>query len=64
MEEPADCALFRLFPLVAKAIQSTYSDDIQDYIRAIRENVCSVCRQSSDGSCEVRQQVQCALDAF
>jgi hypothetical protein len=65
LEEPASCALFRLFPQVARAVQSVNSDDIRDYIRAIREQVCSVCsEQISDGECESRKQVQCALDAY
>ena len=65
LEEPSSCALFRLFPQVAQAIQSVKSDDIQQYIDAIRHNVCSVCSdQARDGSCETRQQVQCALDAY
>jgi hypothetical protein len=65
LEEPSSCALFRLFPQVALAIQSVKSDDIQQYIEAIRRNVCSVCaEQAKDGSCETRQMVQCALDAY
>ena len=65
LEEPSSCALFRLFPQVAQAIQSVKSDDIQQYIEAIRRNVCGVCAdQARDGSCETRQQVQCALDAY
>jgi len=65
LEEPSSCALFRLFPQVAQAVQSVNSDDIHDYIRAIREKVCSVCsEQTSDGECESRKQVQCALDAY
>jgi len=65
LEEPAGCALFRLFPQVAEAIQTVHSDDITPYIEAIRRNVCSVCtEQAADGSCETRQQVQCALDAY
>ena len=65
IEEPADCALFRLFPQVAQAIQSVSSDDIRDYITAIRAGVCSVCHdQQSDGSCETREIVRCALDAY
>ena len=65
LENPSNCALFRLFPQVAQAIQSVRSDDIREYVAAIRRNVCSVCEeQSRDGSCEVRQQVQCALDAY
>jgi len=65
LEEPSSCALFRLFPQVAEAIRTVDSDDIQQYIEAIRRNVCSVCaEQAADGSCETRQQVQCALDAY
>jgi hypothetical protein len=65
LENPDTCALFRLFPQVAKAIQSTASEDIQDYIQAIRTHVCSICvEQAADGSCEARRQVRCALDAY
>ena len=65
LEEPSSCALFRLFPQVAAAIQSVKSDDINPYLEAIRRNVCSVCTdQAHDGSCETRQQVACALDAY
>jgi hypothetical protein len=50
---------------VARAVQSTGSDDIREYIPAIREHVCSVClEQTSDGEGESRQQVNCALDAY
>ncbi len=65
LEEPAGCALFRLFPQVVSAIQSTHSDRLDDYINAIRRDVCSVCTaQENDASCGLRQQVQCALDAY
>jgi len=65
LEDPGQCALFRLFPQVAEAIRSTNSDRLDDYIEAIRRNVCTVCEsQDRDGSCAVRQQVQCALDAY
>ena len=65
MENPADCALFEMFPMVARAILDTTSDDIRDYVRAIRESVCQAClRQSMEGSCETRDQVRCSLDAY
>ena len=65
LEEPSGCALFRLFPQVAQAIESVQSDDIQQYLDAIRRNVCSVCAdRAGDGSCETRQEVRCALDAY
>jgi hypothetical protein len=65
LEQPANCALFRLFPEVARAIQSTHSDDINDYVAAIRNQVCSICGdRAKDGSCDKRTQVDCALDAY
>jgi hypothetical protein len=65
LEDPSGCALFRLFPQVARAVQSTSSEDIRDYIRSIRQQVCSVCEgQTTGGECESRKQVQCALDAY
>src|SRR5437762_2223794 len=65
LEDPGSCALFRLFPQVARAVQSTDSDDIRDYVRAIRTQVCSVCNeQAADGECEARNEVRCALDAY
>jgi hypothetical protein len=65
LDQPSACALFRLFPEVAKAIQSVQSDNINDYVQAIRLGVCSVChQQTADGNCEERNQAQCALDAY
>jgi hypothetical protein len=65
LEEPSSCALFRLFPQVAQAIQSVRSDDIRDYVEAIRRGVCTVCAErAADGSCESRREVRCALDAY
>ncbi len=65
LEEPDGCALFHLFPQVAQAIDSVRSDDINDYVDAIRRNVCRVCSErASDGPCDARQEVRCALDAY
>jgi len=65
LPEPAGCALFRLFPQVAEAIQATNSENLGDYVDAIRRKVCTVCEaQASDGSCCPREEVQCALDAY
>ncbi|MBM3810323.1 MAG: hypothetical protein FJW20_01685 [Acidimicrobiia bacterium] len=64
-DEPGGCALFRLFPRVAAAVHSVDSDDIRDYVLALRRQVCSACEsQARDGTCEERKQVRCALDAY
>jgi len=65
LEDPGSCALFRLFPQVQRAIQTTHSDDIRGYVKATREQVCSICRmQDTEGRCETREKVECALDAY
>ncbi len=62
--EPERCSLFSLFPLVAQAILATDSDDLQPYVDAIHEHVCSVCiDQRLDGTCPQRDQKTCALDS-
>jgi len=49
----------RLFSQVASAVQSTDSDEIREYIRAIRQQVYSVCHeQAPGGECESRPQVR------
>ena len=64
-EKPVDCALFLLLPEVVRAIRSVDSNDIREYIDAIRSEVCSMCMSERlDGSCDERQQVRCALDAY
>jgi hypothetical protein len=65
LEDPSSCVLFQMFPQVASAIESVHSEDICDYIDAIRANVCTICKvQDADGQCESRQQVRCVLDAY
>lgn len=62
---PGRCALFELFPLVAQAIAATESGPLENYLKAIRENVCAVCvDQALDGNCRRRQEAACALDAY
>ena len=63
-QDPERCSLFTLFPLVAQAVLATDSDDLQPYIDAIHEHVCSVCiDQRLDGTCPQRDQQLCALDS-
>ena len=64
-DEPIRCSLFALFPLVVEAVMATESENAQDYVDAIRENVCSVCiDQRLDGSCPQREEAACSLDGY
>ena len=65
LEKPAECPIFRYLPQVARAIQTIESTDVKDYVRAIRSQVCFLCpQQAANGSCELREQVRCPLDAY
>jgi hypothetical protein len=65
LEKPADCPLFQYLPQVVRAIQKTDSTDVSAYLGGIRSEVCSICpQQAADGSCELRDRVRCALDAY
>jgi hypothetical protein len=60
-----DCSLFHLFPLVAQTIAETTSDDINVYLLAIREKVCTECLSEPAGAaCTKRIQARCALDQY
>ena len=55
-------AVSRRWPKPSRLPKAT---TFEDYIDAIRRHVCTVCTaQDSDGSCGLRQEVQCALDAY
>jgi hypothetical protein len=61
----AECALKVLFPQILEAIRSTYSTSMEAYEAALREKVCGVCaRQASDGTCSLRNDIECALDRY
>jgi hypothetical protein len=63
-QDPDRCSLLNLFPLVAQAVLATESEEIEPYLQAIHENVCSVCvDQALDGTCPHRG-IGCALDAY
>lgn len=63
-DEPERCSLFSLFPMVAQAVMATESDNMQAYIDAIHEHVCSVCiDQRLDGTCSQRDEKRCSLDS-
>ena len=66
LEEPGQCALFRLFPQVAEAIQTYRKRQSSRITSTPSGGTCVRCapRRRSDGSCGLRQQVQCALDAY
>ena len=60
-----ECGLFDRFPKVAQSISRVHSDNIDDYITAIREDVCADCpNQDPEGLCKLREEVRCVLDRY
>lgn len=60
-----ECALRTHFSKIVETVLSVESDGFEPYIHALRQNVCANCRhQSKAGICNVRKQVDCALDRY
>ena len=65
LSERRECALFDRFPKIVQSISRVQSDQIDDYITAIREDVCIDCpNQDPEGLCRVREEVRCVLDRY
>jgi hypothetical protein len=62
---PTVCGLKRYFSTILESVLSVESDSLGPYVKALRENVCSICEhQSADGACLVRTDVDCGLDRY
>jgi hypothetical protein len=59
------CAIEAHLPGVISAVAATHSRRMEDYVDAIRAQVCSHCRhQDSVGNCELRGAGDCALETY
>ena len=59
------CGLERFFPEIVKTVSNVRSDSLQDYVDALRANICTNCEhQFSDGVCKKRDTLECALDRY
>ena len=60
-----ECGLTLYFPKIVEAILSVQSQKPEAYVEALRNNVCASCRHHSpDGTCMIRQHVDCGLDRY
>ena len=59
-----ECPFDKHLQQIVGAISRVDSTNLQDYINAIREDVCSICEHNDEGKCEHRDHVDCALDAY
>lgn len=59
------CALKTHLTQILQVVDSTYSTSIDDYEVRLRSVVCSNCtEQSREGTCVLRDTVECALDRY
>lgn len=59
------CALQVFFPEVVHTIQNVQGSSYDDYVKALRQNICRTCEhQLADGSCFKRDALECALDRY
>jgi hypothetical protein len=58
------CQVEQHLPELLKLVSGVTSDRIGDYVERVRRNVCTICDQGNADACEVRSQVDCALDRY
>lgn len=59
------CGLEEFFPEIVRTVSSVRSDSYQDYVEALRANICAKCEhQFSNGICKKRDTLECALDRY
>jgi hypothetical protein len=59
------CGLDKFFPEILQTVSTVRSDSYQDYVEALRANVCANCEhQFSNGVCKKRDTLECALDRY
>lgn len=59
------CAINRYLPEIIDIVLTTEGDDIDAFTAKLRERVCAVCdHQSPGGRCDLRDDVECALDRY
>jgi nucleotide-binding universal stress UspA family protein len=59
------CAINRYLPEIIDIVMTGQADDYDATVDRLRSRVCSACEQQSpDGRCDMRDDVECALDRY
>ena len=58
------CTIESNYERIVSAVLSASSDRYEDYIGALRRNVCQDCGYGSPTSCDDRDHVECPLDRY
>ncbi len=64
--DPEGCSVYHFLPEIAWICENVQSDKIEDYVQAVRTNICTAkCNHSApDGSCQLRNRLDCGLDRY
>jgi hypothetical protein len=58
------CPIEIFLPQVVEVMESVHSPLIEDYVPALREKVCALCRHAEGDFCILRLQADCPLDRY
>ena len=59
------CGLELYLTDIVDVVHSVKSDKLEDYVRALREQVCAFCKnQNPDGTCRLRMEADCGLNRY
>jgi hypothetical protein len=65
LDPSLDCGVLEYLPKIVEAVSRVKSKDINDYVVELRGMVCTQCKyQKADGNCDLRKEIDCALDRY
>ncbi|MBS1902943.1 MAG: hypothetical protein JSS75_04500 [Bacteroidetes bacterium] len=59
-----ECTIASNFETIVNIIQQTNSERLEDYVGAVRRNICRECEYGSIANCNERDTVECQLDRY
>lgn len=63
--DPEGCAIFRFLPKLVALAERIKESRIEPYVQALRHDICDHCdHQSPNGSCSLRDSLECGLDRY
>ena len=65
-KDPEGCGVFRNLSELVRIARGLHELSIEPYVQAVREHVCSKCKNASQSGerCEIRSQLDCGLDRY
>jgi hypothetical protein len=60
----SECPAFKWAEQLAELVKGVESDRLGDYLDRIQAIICPACKQSPDGRCKAREQLDCPIDLY